>query len=157
MFKHIILIFLLFVSLILVGCTSQTADPIPAPITTADLTAVKQYTLDNAQQMKQGTAQLLTTAQAYYSLVESNGFDYQAVWNNHAGEAAPLVADAKAAWLLASTHYELDEGIIAGVPSLAFYLDGKFPRPKATVTQSGDRTVCGLNLVGLYQYVPRRL
>jgi hypothetical protein len=90
-------------------------------VSEADLTAVKQYALDNAQQMKQGTVQLVTTAQAYYDLVASNDFDYQAVWDNHAAEITPLMADTKEAWLLASTHYELDEGIIAGVPSLAFY------------------------------------
>lgn len=34
---------------------------------------------------------------------------------------AALVEQAKADWLEASTYYELNEGIVAGVPSLAFY------------------------------------
>ncbi|MCB8943242.1 MAG: EfeM/EfeO family lipoprotein [Ardenticatenaceae bacterium] len=121
MFKQIILIFLLMVSLIMAGCSSPEVEPTPAPVSEADLTAVKQYALDNAQQMKQGTTNLLTAAQAYYDLAASSGFDYQAMWDNNTTEAAQLVADAQAAWVEASTHYELDEGIIAGVPSLASY------------------------------------
>jgi hypothetical protein len=124
MFQKIILVFSLSVTLLLIGCNSQPTAPAPvseADVSEADLTAVKQYALDNAQQMKQGTSHLLTAAQAYYDLAKSSDFDYQAMWDDNGEEAAKLVADAKAAWLEASTHYELDEGIVAGVPSLAFY------------------------------------
>lgn len=87
----------------------------------ADLAAVKQYTLDNAHQMKEGTAALAATAQSYYDLLAGHNFDYTAAWAADAPGLTQLVADAKAQWVTASTHYELDEGIIAGVPSLAFY------------------------------------
>ena len=87
----------------------------------ADLAAVKAYTLDNAHQMKEGTAALAATAQSYYDLLAGHNFDYAAAWAADGATLTQLVADAKGHWLTASTHYELDEGIIAGVPSLAFY------------------------------------
>ncbi len=101
---------------------AETAAESTAPAAgTADLAAVKQYALDHAQQMKTGSAALAATAQAYYDLVAGHNFDYEAAWNADATTLTQLVADAKTHWLTASTHYELDEGIIAGVPSLAFY------------------------------------
>lgn len=86
-----------------------------------DLAAVKQYALDNAQEMKAGSAALAATAQEYYELLEGYGFDYEAAWAADQAALTGLVADAKANWQQASQYYELDEGIIAGVPSLAFY------------------------------------
>ena len=114
------------VLLVACGGAAEQAQPAieatPAAATdAADLAAVKQYTLDNAQQMKEGTAALATTAQSYYDLLAGHNFDYAAAWAADAPALTQLVADAKAHWLTASTHYELDEGIIAGVPSLAFY------------------------------------
>lgn len=123
-----VVIALLAMLLGLAACGGQAAQtPVntleaAAPAATdADLAAVKQYTLDQAQQMKTGSAALAATAQTYYDLLESHGFDYQAAWAADATMLTQLVADIKAHWLTASTHYELDEGIIAGVPSLAFY------------------------------------
>lgn len=86
-----------------------------------DLDAVKQYALDHGNQMKAGSAALAATAQTYYDLIAGHDFDYEAAWNADAATLTQLMTDAKAHWLTASTHYELDEGIIAGVPSLAFY------------------------------------
>jgi hypothetical protein len=113
--------------LLLVACGGQTAEsvsvvePTAGAAVAADLAAVKQYTLDNARQMKAGSAALAQTAKTYYDLLASHDFNYEAAWNADAATLTQLVADAKTHWLTASTHYELDEGIIAGVPSLAFY------------------------------------
>jgi hypothetical protein len=113
--------------MLLVACGGQAGEsvsivePTAAPANAADLAAVKQYTLDNAQKMKAGSAALAQTAKAYYDLLASHDFNYEAAWNADAATLTQLVADLKAHWLTASTHYELDEGIIAGVPSLAFY------------------------------------
>ena len=96
-----------------VEATTSTAD--------ADLAAVKQYTLEQAQKMKAGSVALAASAQTYYDLLESHNFDYQAAWAADPTTLTQLVTDIKAHWLTASTHYELDEGIIAGVPSLAYY------------------------------------
>ena len=110
-----------------VACGGQTAqtsiNTIAAATLTAadaDLAAVKTYTLDQARQMKAGSAALAATSQSYYDLIAGHNFDYQAAWAADATALTQLVADIKAHWLTASTHYELDEGIIAGVPSLAY-------------------------------------
>ncbi|MEM7343211.1 MAG: imelysin family protein, partial [Chloroflexota bacterium] len=86
-----------------------------------DLAAVKTYAVDNANKMKAGTEAFKTTAEAYYTIIAGENFDYEAAWANNQDELTTLVVDAKANWLEASTFYELDEGIVAGVPSLAFY------------------------------------
>ncbi len=104
------------------GPAAPTIEPTAAPATgSVDLSAVKQYALDNGRQMKEGTAALAETAAAYYDLIAGHDFDYAAAWAADGPALAQLVADAKTHWLAASTHYELDEGIIAGVPALAFY------------------------------------
>jgi hypothetical protein len=87
----------------------------------ADLVAVKTYVVDQAAQMKEGSAALKATAEQYYLLIEEAGFDYEAAWAAHQVELTQLVADAKERWLTASRHYELNEGLIAGVPSLSYY------------------------------------
>ncbi len=122
---------LLVAVLLLVACggaaepaaptVAPAAEAAPAETAGADLSAVKDYALDNGRQMKAGTAALAETAAAYYELVAAHNFDYAAAWAADGPALTQLVADAKTHWTTASTHYELDEGIIAGVPSLAFY------------------------------------
>lgn len=127
MSKRLITTLFIVLSVLLVACGGQTAPAAPTAeaispaASEVDLAAVKQYARDNARQMKDGTAALAATAQAYYDLIASHNFDYQAAWSTDAPALSQLMIDAKAQWLTASTHYELDEGIIAGVPSLAFY------------------------------------
>lgn len=125
MFKRTVLCLGLIISLVLTACSSQSAPPeteaSPTAVSPADLNAVKTYALDHAHQMKTGTADLLTAAQAYYDFLSPYNFDYQAAWQDNSADLARLVADVKTAWLVASQHYELDEGIIAGVPQLADY------------------------------------
>lgn len=133
-FKTLILMVAL---VLLVACGGQTTPAAPvveepaatgvgesaaAPAAEAvDLAAVRQYTLDNAAEMKVGSAALAATAQEYYDLMATHNFDYEAAWAVNSVELSELVARAKTNWQQASQYYELDEGIIAGVPSLAFY------------------------------------
>lgn len=117
---------LLVAGLLLVACggAAEPAAPTIAPAAEtagADLSAVKEYALDNSRQMKAGTAALAETAAAYYELLSAHNFDYAAAWAADGPALAQLVAGAKTHWTTAHTSYELDEGIIAGVPSLAFY------------------------------------
>ncbi len=129
MLKQIILMSTLVGLGLLAACSSSTAvsptstvEPTPkTAVADADLDAIKQYTLGNAQQMKSGTAALLAVAQTYYDLVAAHNFDYEAAWAQQPEVLTQLTADTKAGWLQASQYYELNEGVIAGVPSLAFY------------------------------------
>ncbi len=92
-----------------------------ADLSTADLAAVKDYAIAQAEQMTAASAELVATAQSYYDLIAAHDFDYQAAWDAESETLVNLVATAKQQWLTTSQHYELNEGIVAGVPSLAYY------------------------------------
>ncbi len=98
-----------------------------APAAEADLAAVKAYALEHAQAMKAATEAFRQSAETYYSRVAQVKAEhpdenpYEHIVEEHRQEIADLLAAAKAQWIEASTHYELDEGIVAGVPSLAYY------------------------------------
>ncbi len=86
-----------------------------------DLAAVKAYVVDEATTMKEGSSGLRTVTETYFGIFETAGFDYAAAWAASSAELTPLLADAKEHWLLASAHYELNEGLVAGVPSLSYF------------------------------------
>ncbi len=90
-----------------------------------DLDAVKSYALENAAQMQVATAALADVSQRYYDLVQeaakADGDPYARIWDENQEEVHALVVEARDLWLEASTFYELDEGIVAGVPSLAHF------------------------------------
>lgn len=86
-----------------------------------DLAAVKQYAVDQAASQKAATEILRQTAQQFFDLAEAHDFDYAALWDAESESLTTLLTDAKAQWLEASTHYELNEGLVAGVPSLSYY------------------------------------
>ena len=93
-----------------------------APVAAADLESVKAYLIEHIGKSKTGTAEILAQAKQYYDLAEASEFDYQALWDAHGPEVATLLADARQAWIEeASANYELSEGLVAGVPSLAYY------------------------------------
>jgi hypothetical protein len=100
---------------------AETGAEPEADLSAADLAAVKDYAIDQAEQMTAASAKLAATAQHYYDLIASHDFDYQAAWEADDEELAGLIATAKDQWLVTSQHYELNEGIVAGVPSLAYY------------------------------------
>lgn len=131
-------ILILMLALTLAACTSAPADDgnaeevaaTAAPAEEAsseampegvNLDAVKEYAVGHAAEMKVGADELLAVSQRYYDLAAENGFDYAAMQEANAEEIDGLISAARAAWLNASEAYELDEGIVAGVPSLAYY------------------------------------
>jgi hypothetical protein len=101
--------------------TMLIAPTIAQDTVVADLDAIKDYTIENGEIIQEATANYVEAAQRYYAIIEASGFDYEAAWSSNQAELAGLIAYAKAEWLIASIHYELDEGIVAGVPSLAYY------------------------------------
>ena len=137
MSKQLMLLFIMFIWLTACGVAppppaASVANPaIKAPVSEsqvkADLTAVKVYAVDNVANMKTATAALRQTAQEYYEQIERIQRDqpdenpYQYYWDNQQAEVVELLARAKDQWLEANLHYELNEGIVAGVPSLAYY------------------------------------
>lgn len=86
-----------------------------------DLSQVKSYVVSEAAAMKKGTEELRTIAGRYFDLASQSSFDYATMLETNAMEVPGLIAAAKKAWLTASTHYELNEGLIAGVPSLSHF------------------------------------
>ena len=123
---------ILTLSLILSACAPQAAPTTDSastdiPAAQADLSAVKAYAVDQASRMQEATASLRAGAEKYYAAIEqikadhpdSNPYEY--LWANHPEAAKTLLDKMRADWLEANTHYELNEGIIAGVPTLAYY------------------------------------
>lgn len=112
-------------ALLLAACggtvADAPADEDAATQSAADLEAVKDYAREQAELMKAATADLEATAQTYYDTLASYDFDYEAAWDAEGDALAALIFTAREQWVEASTHYELDEGIVAGVPSLAYY------------------------------------
>ncbi len=98
------------------------ASPEASPVAgAADLAAVKAYLVDQITQMKAATTQVRAITQRYYDLASNAQFDYQGLWETNQVELAPLLMVAKQTWLEASNRYELGEGLVAGVPSLAYF------------------------------------
>jgi hypothetical protein len=92
------------------------------PAGEADLAALKTYMQDQSAKMKAGTAEVLTFAQQYYDLAKAENFDYQKLWDEHGAEIQPLLEQARKDWSeVAHGNYELNEGMVAGIPSLAYY------------------------------------
>jgi len=88
----------------------------------ADLGALKAYMQDHAAKMKTGTGEVLSFAQQYYDLAKAENFDYQALWNDHGKEIQPLLEQARKDWSEdAHGNYELNEGMVAGIPTLSYY------------------------------------
>lgn len=123
MFNRLTFIVGLFLLCLLTACSTPAETPTatPAASAQADLAAIKQYATENSQIVKTGSAALLTTAQSYYDLLASYQFDYEKAWAEKSPELTTLVNQAKTHWNTASQHYELEEGIVAGVPVLADY------------------------------------
>ena len=132
--RHLTSALCIFLMLALSACVVQTVPTAPqssgesmdaAPA--VDLNAVKEYALENADLMQDATASLADVAQQYYDLVQvalkanSDADPYEQLWADNQEEISALVIQARDLWLEASTYYELDEGIVAGVPSLAHF------------------------------------
>jgi Imelysin len=98
-----------------IGAAAQTP---AAP----DLTGLKTYMVEHAARMHDGAAEAASLAERYDALAKAAGYDYAALWRDHAAEVGPLLTRARAAWADdAHGNYEQIEGMVAGIPSLADY------------------------------------
>ncbi|MCE7918821.1 MAG: hypothetical protein DYG85_04795 [Chloroflexi bacterium CFX1] len=126
------LIGILTLSLILAACAPQAAPTVDSvstdsPAAQADLGAVKAYAVEQASLMKDATASLRAKAEKYYAALaqikseQPEANPYEVLWANHPDAVKVLIEGMRADWMTAHNHYESNEGIIAGVPSLAYY------------------------------------
>lgn len=126
------LIGILTLSLILAACAPQAAPTVDSvstdsPAAQADLGAVKAYAVEQASLMKDATASLRAKAEKYYAALaqikseQPEANPYEVLWANHPDAVKALIEGMRADWMTAHNHYESNEGIIAGVPSLAYY------------------------------------
>ncbi|MCZ2126589.1 MAG: hypothetical protein LC099_02315 [Anaerolineales bacterium] len=138
------LVGILTLSLMLTACASPQTAPTADSVSTenaaaaeVDLSAVKAYAVEQASLMKESAAALRAGAEKYYAAIaqikadhpDANPYEY--LWANNPDAAKALLNQMRADWLEAHTHYELNEGIIAGVPTLAFFDDWLDAGPSA--------------------------
>lgn len=71
--------------------------------------------------MQAHAAELEEQAAEYYDIIAAADFDYEAAWESDGERLAELIDQMRTTWLDSSANYELDEGIVAGVPELADY------------------------------------
>jgi hypothetical protein len=125
--RSLILIALL---LLMAGCAPAVPSPTAEPAADqpgeteqpgVDLAPVKDYATENGRQMQVHTQALEEQAADYYEILAAANFDYEAAWGEEGERLAELIAAMRESWFNASLYYELDEGIVAGVPSLAHF------------------------------------
>lgn len=88
----------------------------------ADLDALKTFMVERAAAMKAGTARLVELSEQYHALAAGEAFDYEALWASEGAEVAALVEEARTVWVdEAHGNYELNEGMVAGIPELAYF------------------------------------
>lgn len=104
--------------------SAQDASPATAPVALEDLqlAGIKTYLVEHVDKVVNGSQPVLAFAQQYYDLAESYDFDCQKLWDEHGAELVTQLQTARQQWADDSSgNYELSEGIVAGVPSLAYY------------------------------------
>ncbi len=103
----------------------EPASTVPAATTattsSADLGAIKAYLLSQTGKLTDFTGEFKADATRYFELATAAGFDYEALWADHAAEVGPLLEKMKSDWIAGNPLYERMEGIVAGTPSLATY------------------------------------
>jgi hypothetical protein len=112
----------LILFLLVSACAPAAATPVAEeqPPST-DLSGIKTYLVDKSAELKASSQALREASDKYYTLAQSSGFDYEALWAGNSAEVSAALNDAKSAWMKASPLYEQMEGIVAGTPSLAEY------------------------------------
>lgn len=84
-----------------------------------DLARVKALLAGHVALSKAGPATLANLAQEYYDIAASSDFDDPALRDEHVGEIESLLAEARRVWAEeAGANDELNEGLVAGAPSL---------------------------------------
>lgn len=84
-----------------------------------DLAPVKQFLVTEISKLNSEAAVLATDIEAYHEIIKSHDYNYEQAWAKDSARLADLVTKNKDSFIKASTHYELTEGIVAGVPVLA--------------------------------------
>lgn len=110
--------------LALVATAASTAAAAPARTAAApapDYAGVKTYLLVRSQRLVEELEGIRARAERYYALAQRERFSYRRLWRDHRAEAATLLSGLKPAFNRAHKAYEEEEGIVAGVPSLAQY------------------------------------
>ncbi len=88
----------------------------------AGLEAIKAYLTEHVDALVAGATEYQAWASTYFTAAEAVDFDYDALWAEQGPALAAEIATARDIWALdASGNYELAEGIVAGVPSLAHF------------------------------------
>jgi hypothetical protein len=110
-------------SLIAAGCGSDDSSSTETASSTGgeDLTAVKDYLTEHADNLQQQVDILAQNAEDYYALAEAADFDYDALMKESCAEVSQILSDSQDAFVAANPSYEEMEGIVAGVPRLAQY------------------------------------
>jgi hypothetical protein len=102
--------------------STAAASPARAAATEApDYAGVKTYLLARSRQLVTQLNGIQARAERYHALAKRERFSYPRLWRTHRSEVASLLLGLKPAFGRAHKAYEEEEGIIAGVPSLAQY------------------------------------
>ena len=107
--------------LVLVCGAASSAQAAPVAAGTPDLTGIKTYLLGRSKLLVGEVSAERSRAERYYALAKTSGFDYAALWRDHRPEVSALLLASKSSFNRSHKAYEEEEGIIAGVPSLARY------------------------------------
>jgi hypothetical protein len=86
-----------------------------------DLEPTKGHLLEHTSLLIRFTERLQVSANRYYALARSAGFDYGALWRSKHSAITRALGRAKATWTEGNPYYERVEGIVAGTPALAVY------------------------------------
>jgi hypothetical protein len=109
----------------LVGTLASTAAAAPSDARSSaagpNYAGIKTYLLGRSTSLVTQLVVIQKRADRYYALARSEQFSYPRLWKRHRAEVASLLAGLKPAFDRAHKAYEEEEGIVAGVPSLAQY------------------------------------
>jgi hypothetical protein len=108
--------------LALVAALASTAAASPARTTATDApnyAGVKTYLLARSKQLVTQLTGIQARSARYYALAKKERFSYPDLWRKHRAEVSSILLGLKPAFSRAHKAYEEEEGIIAGVPSLA--------------------------------------
>ncbi len=112
-------------ALALVATLASTAAAAPARTdaraAAPNYSGVKTYLLGRSRSLVTHLDGIQARAERYYALAKSEQFSYSSLWRDHRAEVSSLLLGLKPAFNRAHKAYEEEEGIIAGVPSLAQY------------------------------------
>lgn len=108
------------VASVVVGLCGVAASAEASPaVSGPDLHGVKVYLLERSKALVREVSAERSRSERVYALARASGFDYGRLWREHRPEVSRLLLGAKESFNRSHKAYEEEEGIIAGVPSLA--------------------------------------